>query len=37
VNPDLHYAEPEDTDYEALDAGQDTRMADRADQERKGE
>jgi hypothetical protein len=36
MNPDLHYVEPDEIDYEALDAEQDTRMADRADQERKG-
>lgn len=37
MNPDLYYVEPEPIDYEALDAEQDNRMADRADQERKGE
>ena len=37
MNPDRHYEEPEVTDYEALDAEQDTRAANDGDANRKGE
>jgi hypothetical protein len=37
MNPDSYYEEPEATDYEALDAEQDTRASDDADAHRKGE
>jgi len=37
MKPDLYLEDPEPIDYEALDAEQDTRMCERADQERKGE
>lgn len=35
MNPDLYLEEPEPTDYELLDAEQDTRTADAADDWRK--
>ena len=37
MNSDWLLEDPEPNDYEALDAEQDTRMEDRADQLRKGE
>lgn len=36
MNPDLYLEEPEPTDYETLDAEQDTRASDDADAHRKG-
>lgn len=37
MNPGTYYEEPDPTDYEALDAEQDTRASDDADANRKGE
>ena len=37
MNPDRFLEEPEPTDYEAIEAEQDTRASDDADAHRKGE